>query len=233
MSSNPMRGRRRGTLASGKIAHHTYEVTGDPAVVTVALESTADHDLLVNVDGSAPGPSNPDQASRSPNGTEQVTVEDPAKALGIGVFAREAGEYELSFESRGRSGSGGGGGGETDPDDDTPGRGDAPEDGGPRNPWPNKPNDMVIDGNSDGVTRYQFAVSGEIEQIGNRKANRELSSNATRIDGNVVQGIVSEGHDYFRFSGEITDWQFDGPARVIVNDEVERLPGGSDEPPTP
>lgn len=93
MSSNPMRGRRRGTLASGKIAHHTYEVTAD---------------------GSPLGPPDPETA-RSPDGTERFTVEDPAETLGIGVHAREAGRYELCFESGGHSGAGG------DRDDDADG----------------------------------------------------------------------------------------------------------------
>lgn len=221
-----MRGRTRGTLAAGEVVHHTYAVPADAGGVGVSLSATADHDLLVNVDGSPPSPADADRAARSPNGTEEIVVESGPTELGVGVFAREAGEYELGFETRDHRGTSGS---EAGSDGDTSGRDDA----GPRTPWPDKPHDVVIDGHTDGITTDQFAVSGEIEQVGNRKANRELSSNVTRVDGNVAQGIVSDGHDYFRFSGEITRWRFDGPARVIVNDEVERRFDGPEAPSTP
>jgi hypothetical protein len=65
--------------------------------------------------------------------------------------------------------------------------------------------------------RYEFTVSGELEQTaaGDATIGREDT-----VEGHTASGGVWDGIDAYRFDGEITDFTLDGSAAVSLNGEV-------------
>ena len=94
-------GRVTGDLAAGESAAYTYTVDGTPSSVEVALAADADLDLYVTHDGRVPRRDDHDQASRSGDGTETVTVDDvtDGQVLGIAVWGVEAGSFTLTVDA--------------------------------------------------------------------------------------------------------------------------------------
>jgi len=215
MSVGPTSGRRRGTLARGKMAHHTYSVKGDPTRVVLTLESSGDLDLLVNRDGSQPYPGKADRVSRTTDGSEEVALEEFGDEIGVGVHANEAGEYELAVELVRRE-DGNGGRGSEDDERREPNREVPPDD-----PWPDKPNVLVVDGTADNVLEYRVAVSGELKLIARENEDRSLIDTDPDVDGRTAVGLVSGAdHHLYRFSGELVKTEFEGAGRAIHNGEV-------------
>ncbi len=92
----------KGSLSTGERGTHEHAVTGDPAAVTLSLSgpSSADLDLYVSLDGSAPTPFDYDYRSWTFGSEETVVVEGEALAddttLGVTVDCFSGGgEYTL------------------------------------------------------------------------------------------------------------------------------------------
>ncbi|MFC4541776.1 hypothetical protein ACFO5R_07530 [Halosolutus amylolyticus] len=89
-------------------------------------------------------------------------------------------------------------------------------------------NVVLIDGDSSDVTRYEFEVDGAVE-----KSNAEGASidEEDTVEDGVVQGVVADWKDAFRFSGDLEALTVDGPGTVLVNgDEVDPAEFGPDLP---
>lgn len=76
---------------------------------------------------------------------------------------------------------------------------------------------LLVDGDSAGVTRYEFAVTGEVE-----KSNADGASidDEDVIEGRTVHGAVAGWKDAFRFGGDLVELTVDGPATVYVDGEA-------------
>jgi hypothetical protein len=89
---------------------------------------------------------------------------------------------------------------------------------------PELPNVLLVDGTiTDQVSTYSFSVTGEVQQ------SDELSEGQDRsvideipdlVSEGTVEGIVKEGIDGYRFSGDVTSMQISGNA-VINLSEIE------------
>ncbi|WP_416841654.1 hypothetical protein [Haloferax sp. DFSO52] len=84
--------------------------------------------------------------------------------------------------------------------------------------------ELVIDGEGRSeLTNYEFTVSGSVEQTDDPGEDN--------VSGSSVTGAVGGGLDSFDFTGEITSFSIDGPAKVTVDGtEVDpaSLDGSSD-----
>ena len=236
MPVGPTSGRRRGTLASGKIAHHTYSVKGDPDRAVITLESSADLDLLVNRDGSKPYPGKADLTSRSADGSEEVAVENLGEELGVGVSANEAGDYELAMtiEGGGRGDDGSEEDGGEDGDDGSNGEdGDSDDDAHEKNPGkPDQINKLTLKSNTNERTTYTIDVTDEIEfirtdtivasdvdTVSNDRANDTVTL-PDSIDGtDKVTGMLRQDKHVFAFTGELIDYQLSGSGWMAVNEK--------------
>ncbi|WP_247004889.1 hypothetical protein [Halosolutus gelatinilyticus] len=76
---------------------------------------------------------------------------------------------------------------------------------------------ILIDGDSAGVTRYEFAVDGDVE-----KANYEGATIDAKdtVEGGVVHGAVADWKDTFRVHGDLERVTVDGPGTVYVDGEA-------------
>ncbi len=175
MPVGPTSGRRRGTLASGKIAHHTYSIKGAPERAVFTLESSSDLDLLVNRDGSQPYPGKADLTSRTAGGSEEVVVEELGDELGVGVFANQAGDYGLgvTLEGAGRDG-------DEDGNDGSGGDGDE----GDRSPGDNKMS-LSIQTN---VERVRHGGTVQFVAVANDRRADSLTYRWDMDDGSVKSG---------------------------------------------
>lgn len=86
------------------------------------------------------------------------------------------------------------------------------------------PNTITVDGrNTKGVTNYTIAVSGELKKetsTNDVDAGEGVDAREDRISsGNRVVGIVDEGVDIYRFSGDITTSDVDGNASVNFDEK--------------
>ncbi|MXV63821.1 hypothetical protein GS429_17485 [Natronorubrum sp. JWXQ-INN-674] len=90
------------------------------------------------------------------------------------------------------------------------------------------PNVILFDGDRSGVTRYEFAVDGDVEPSNYEGATIDAE---TGVEDAVAHGVVADWKDAFRFSGDIETLTVDGPATVLVNDEaVDPADYGEDLP---
>jgi len=87
---------------------------------------------------------------------------------------------------------------------------------------------ILIDGEPSETTRYEFAVSGDVEKS---TYNGASIDDEDVIEDDRVYGVVADWKDAFRFSGELESLTVDGPGTVFVDDEEvdpadygERLP---------
>ncbi|EJN57827.1 hypothetical protein HSB1_32440 [Halogranum salarium B-1] len=85
------------------------------------------------------------------------------------------------------------------------------------------PNTITVDGrNTKGVTGYTIAVSGELKKdtsTNDADAGESVDALEDRISsGNRVVGVVDEGVDIYRFSGDITTSDINGNASVNFDD---------------
>ena len=78
------------------------------------------------------------------------------------------------------------------------------------------PHVVLFDGDAAGVTRYEFAVSGEIEAATHEGASIDAGD---EISDGRVQGVVADWKDAFRFGGDLEDLTVDGPATVRLDGE--------------
>lgn len=78
------------------------------------------------------------------------------------------------------------------------------------------PNKLVIDGSDhpNAASTYQFSVSGSVTKSA---ALGSINSHDTASNGEI-SGRVIGGKDGYRFSGEVTGFNLDGPANVRVED---------------
>jgi beta-glucanase (GH16 family) len=79
----------------------------------------------------------------------------------------------------------------------------------------NASNSITFDG-SDGGSSYDLTVSGEIAKS---KLNDASVDRNDAISGSTATGGVNGGRDSYMFSGEVTDFSYDGPLRVALNGE--------------
>jgi hypothetical protein len=79
----------------------------------------------------------------------------------------------------------------------------------------NASNSITFDG-SDGGSSYDLTVSGEIAKS---KLNDASVDPNDEISGSTATGGVNGGRDSYMFSGEVTDFSYDGPLRVALNGE--------------
>jgi len=235
MPVGPTSGRRRGTLASGKIAHHTYAVKGDPERAVLTLESDSNHDLLVNRDGSKPYPGKADLSSRTASGSERVTVEQFGSELGVGVVANEAGDYQLAMSIEG-DGGGGSGGDDGSGDDGDGGSGEDGEENDEHPTVPGRVNKLSIRSRTQDRTSYTVDVEGEIEflktdvivstDFENSESGRsaeDVTLPETVNGSSKATGILRKDTHVFAFTGELLDYDLRGPGRVSVNNETVGL----------
>lgn len=67
------------------------------------------------------------------------------------------------------------------------------------------------------IFRYRVSVSGKLERAPNRDGGDTL------LDENTAEGACSKGrHDDWRFTGDITELQLDGPGMVFVDGKLVR-----------
>ncbi len=242
MPVSPTSGRRRGTLASGKIAHHTYSVKGDPQRAVVTLESESDLDLLVNRDGTKPYPGKADLSARTTSGSEKVAVEEFGDELGVGVVANEAGDYQLAMSIEGSDRDGdrddGSHDGDGDGDEGSGGDGDDGSDGEERESGeyptvPDEVNKLSIKSRTQERTSYTVDVDGEIEFLKTDvivSTDFESSESGRSTDGvtlpetvngsSKATGILRKDTHVFAFTGELLDYDLQGPGRMSINNEI-------------
>lgn len=79
------------------------------------------------------------------------------------------------------------------------------------------PHLLLFEGDDSAVSRYEFAVDGEVVPATDEGATIDA---ATEIDGDDVHGIVADWRDAFRFDGEIEQLTVDGPATVLLDGET-------------
>ena len=91
------------------------------------------------------------------------------------------------------------------------------------------PNHLLVvgEGGPGTTADYEFAVSGSVQKSDDAGdapvADRRVSVDAhDRITDSRVTGTVFGGADAYRYSGEITDFRLDGPARVFLDGERVR-----------
>ena len=102
------------------------------------------------------------------------------------------------------------------------------------------PNLLTITGTHERAD-YEFAVTGELEK--SEEGAGTTIDDEDEIDGSTATGAVHGGRDSFRFSGDVADFEIDGPATIELNGrEVDpetlapdlpnevTLEGTSDEP---
>jgi len=77
-------------------------------------------------------------------------------------------------------------------------------------------NVILFDGDSSGVTRYEFDVSGDVEPSTDEGATID---DETEAGDGVAHGVVADWKDAFRFSGDLEQLTVDGPATVLLNGE--------------
>ena len=87
------------------------------------------------------------------------------------------------------------------------------------------PNHVVVFGGGGGTEiDYEFTVSGRIDKNGN-SGDAPIADQYVTVDhedtisGSTVRGTVAGGGDAYRFSGELTNLELSGDARVYVNGE--------------
>ena len=84
------------------------------------------------------------------------------------------------------------------------------------------PNTITVDGrDTAGVTRYEISVSGDLERDAAASSGEDASSTdstADDVSDGRVAGVVDEGVDVYRFSGDITASDVDGKAAVNFDD---------------
>lgn len=81
------------------------------------------------------------------------------------------------------------------------------------NPYPN---DLRIESTGEEYAYYEITVSGEIRPGPNADTDDPSKPDVIR-DGRVQGQVGRYGIDDFRFSGDVTSVQLDGPANVLVN----------------
>ncbi|MCU4974200.1 right-handed parallel beta-helix repeat-containing protein [Halobacteria archaeon AArc-m2/3/4] len=77
-------------------------------------------------------------------------------------------------------------------------------------------NVILIEGSPDGVTRYEFVTSGDVEKSNYKGASLD---DEDVIEDDHVHGVVATWRDAFRFDGDLEELTVDGPGTVYVNDE--------------
>ena len=86
---------------------------------------------------------------------------------------------------------------------------------------------VTIESDGSGRAEYEFSVGGDLEKSVD---NRATIDDEDEIDGSTATGFVWGWKDSYRFSGKITDFELDGPARVELNgEEVDPDSLGSDD----
>ncbi|ARS90169.1 hypothetical protein [Natrarchaeobaculum aegyptiacum] len=87
---------------------------------------------------------------------------------------------------------------------------------------------LLFDGDSSGVTRYEFEVSGEVEPSTDEGATIDPEAGT---DGGSAHGVVADWKDAFRFSGDLEQLTVDGPATVYLDgEEIDPADYGEDLP---
>ena len=75
---------------------------------------------------------------------------------------------------------------------------------------------VTIESDGRGRVEYEFSVDGDLEKSVD---NRATIDDEDEIDGSTATGFVWGWKDSYRFSGEITEFELDGPARIELNGE--------------
>lgn len=116
---------------------------------------------------------------------------------------------------------------ETDEGDEEGGT-DEPEEGESEDPRELE-NVVLFEGSEGGVTRYEF-VAGEVEPTNYEGATID---DEDRVEDGVVQGVVANWRDAFRFSGEVERITVNGPGTVSIDgEEVDPADFGDELPKT-
>ena len=76
---------------------------------------------------------------------------------------------------------------------------------------------LLIEGADEGVSRYEFAVDGDVRPTTDEGATID---EALSIGDDVVTGTVANWRDAFRLDGTLTDLTIDGPATASLDGEV-------------